>query len=1518
MASKVNTKFVLGLSAGLLVVCAGVAGSAFFFLRNSASDLISIGDKKIATGAMEEAVQAYSKAVNKEQTNVAYLTKWVEAMEKFAPESDTKFSGVYRDWLAAKRRLAVLQPGDPGPALAYAKVRWELIGDGFSRDAYEGFASEIEESLKTLEGSKGDELRGLAGLARMRLALEDTEVSSETIKGPMQLLRTGLNANPRNAQIAQAMIGAHQTLARKLSLASKPDEAAAQAKIAEDLTTELLATAPDNVGVLAARVNQSLMRVQRAVREAAGAIRPEEASRQFQEESRPLFDRMHAALLAKADLRPQDIEQFRGVEVLLDGMGLRRTEEVLRAGLAKNEGNVSLRIALAEMLASRGDYANAEVEIAKVATMPRLPVGNEGFALLQQRGPALGLQALWTVRVWETQAAGPERDALLVKARELRTKLSELVSPDNNVLRLVDAQLAFVENTPDGNQRAAQLLEKFNAGTGGNVDSMALTAQLAQRRNEPGKARDALRSLVGMQPFNINALLALMEIEVRLQNTEGAREAARAVLTLDPDNARAAGVLDISRAMTGVGESTDPVVQRLRNVESFAEKNSQDPQLDPKLRDMLKASLTELGEDPRLQLALAQAHLRLGERAEAVATLEKAQVKSPSNSAIRAMLLAARSESPIDGAIASIDASEGTELQKAIDKSRVYAGFGMDAQAREWLDKARALDAENPSVVDMSFTRALAGGDMTTARTMAELAVRKNIDNLGGDTFRARMLLGEGKPAQAAAVMKQIVDRGGAGPEVLRLQARILMANAQPAEAAIVLRSSLDARPSDPQVWNDLIEALVQANKPMDALLAAREGRRFAEGDPRFVSALLGLEAQVGNRREAVVQRERLARITPKDRANLLALGGLYVEDGNRDAARKTIDAIRALPKEGDGLDVVQLEALWHVAGNDRAAAERVWKDAIDAIPEAQRSVRPYLLQAQFMLDQGMGDQAVLAAEAGKPYQTKGVLEIDRYLSDVFARFGQTRAMVAASKAVLAGNADTPEQLYQKRLVEGLAQLAQFAEADAELAKLPQGDNMDVSTMLIAAAVKEGLKDDAAERTLLNRAVSRFPDSAFAFLRRGRYFMRTGNTRDALADATKAVELAPGNASFLRERARMHQQLNDQTAMFADLRSAALASPQDNAAIFALLQELRTAGRDSEAADVATQVQALRPSDAFFATQLAGFFRSVGQYDVARDFARRGFEQDKGVFYVQQYLDVLLEGPAPNIAEVERVLTIAGPEATKTPGLLMARAKQRLAQNRAAEAQRLSQDAVRLLSPNSQDEFSAWYNDFRKILPNATERLAALESFAKAGVASEWMTFFRASELAKDDATREAGLRDLRQLQASGKTEAVRFITSQQLGGYHFERKEYQLAVDAWKAGLSVRPDDVGLLNNAGYTLVKFLGKAQEALPLAQRAFDASPSNPDIADTLGLAKLETGAIDDAIGLFQQSRRGATSVSTLVQASIHLADAFHRKGQKDQAIATMNELDARLKTVAPEAFANSKAEIDAMRQKVEGS
>ena len=79
----------------------------------------------------------------------------------------------------------------------------------------------------------------------------------------------------------------------------------------------------------------------------------------------------------------------------------------------------------------------------------------------------------------------------------------------------------------------------------------------------------------------------------------------------------------------------------------------------------------------------------------------------------------------------------------------------------------------------------------------------------------------------------------------------------------------------------------------------------------------------------------------------------------------------------------------------------------------------------------------------------------------------------------------------------------------------------------------------------------------------------------------------------------------------------------------------------------------------------------------------------------------------------------------------------------------------------------------------------------------------------------------------------------------------WSVAADQYRAVLDVAPDDASARNNLAYSLWK-AGRAQEALPEAERAITLDPTNPNVLDTLGLVYVSTGRIEDGIGLIQQA------------------------------------------------------------------
>jgi len=66
MATRVNTKFVVVLTAVLLVACAGVVGAFWFLLHNTGADLARMGDRQMTQAKYKEAGDLYAKAVNKD------------------------------------------------------------------------------------------------------------------------------------------------------------------------------------------------------------------------------------------------------------------------------------------------------------------------------------------------------------------------------------------------------------------------------------------------------------------------------------------------------------------------------------------------------------------------------------------------------------------------------------------------------------------------------------------------------------------------------------------------------------------------------------------------------------------------------------------------------------------------------------------------------------------------------------------------------------------------------------------------------------------------------------------------------------------------------------------------------------------------------------------------------------------------------------------------------------------------------------------------------------------------------------------------------------------------------------------------------------------------------------------------------------------------------------------------------------------------------------------------------------
>ncbi|MBM3288882.1 MAG: hypothetical protein FJY92_01900, partial [Candidatus Hydrogenedentes bacterium] len=84
-----------------------------------------------------------------------------------------------------------------------------------------------------------------------------------------------------------------------------------------------------------------------------------------------------------------------------------------------------------------------------------------------------------------------------------------------------------------------------------------------------------------------------------------------------------------------------------------------------------------------------------------------------------------------------------------------------------------------------------------------------------------------------------------------------------------------------------------------------------------------------------------------------------------------------------------------------------------------------------------------------------------------------------------------------------------------------------------------------------------------------------------------------------------------------------------------------------------------------------------------------------------------------------------------------------------------------------------------------------------------------------------------------------------QLAQFYSEKSDYAALLDASRHVFELMPDDPYVANNVAYCILQTNGDANEALGLAQKAYEKLPRNAEVIHTLGLAQVRAGDAAEA-------------------------------------------------------------------------
>lgn len=1524
MAGRVNVKFVVTLSAGLLIAFGVVATSAVLLLKNSAKDLAIAGDKAMAAGETAKAIEAYSKAVNKEQTNSVYIDKWRDALRRMAPENPVVYRDYFDQMQIANRQAARIRSDDVSEARNYLQtLREQLPQQEFSRAAQDRL---IEESttlinLFTSQGNaKGaDVVRRFRGMSRLEIFAFVPDSRPEVADEALADLAAALAADPADHETAASLYNLHLIRAERLAERGRDEEALASEAAADKVLTDFVAANPDEPFMALVMLRRDLNRAQRQAALSRGDTPLIDIIRNLQNDYRPRLDAVMDSIRrnANAQINGRLIDLLRGVESFIDPSSqLARSEEVCRLGIERQPSNFTLILSRADIASAREEFIVANDLLQRIVDAPIPTTSLDGLRLFGLKTSAIFLQIINTSKAAMT-ANADEKPALVARAKELRTTLATREAADSAPMLFVDAQIAFV----DGDfPRCNQLLERYFRITRErtNPEALMLGAMVADRLNQTGLARTRLDELLKISPGRPAAVAYLADIEARLQNFDRALTLYEQLLQIAPNSEPIRQRIEAIRVIQGRAVSSDPVVATLRQAQDLVEPPAGRQARPEELIPFLRRAINEHNHDWRIVVSLGNALLRDGKRQEAVALVSRALEIHPSSPQLLQYQMAVNAEDDIAARIAVINSSDAPELDKVMARYAILRGAGRAEESKAEMAQAVRLAPNDPRVVEYRFLDALDDKDWTLAGSLTDIATRANMDNADGLTFRARMLAAQGNVREAVVAIEAAVAKGGAQPEVWRLKGRMENVSGRKAEAVASFRQAVRLQPDNVATINDLIIGLTDLGRNEEALAAAREFERYARNDANFLNMWMALEAAVGNKSAAIDRREVIARATPTDRANLIALASLYVSERNWTKAREIIERARTL---SDGADVLSLDAAVFWEQGERERARGLFAEFLRASSETE-ALRAHLLYAQFLAQRDDYENAVAVLERARALQDPKNAEADRALIDVFMRIGNYEQTSLIARRIITSGSDTPDHMYRKRLIESLVKLGNFSDAETELGALIKLGEPDMLTLLLQADIQGGLNDARGQRNTLDRATARFPNEPMVFLKRGQSLLGDPRTaRDAISDFNRAIQLRPDMWQAFRMRAAANVTLDQVEEAVNDLRSALKIAPRNDELLYGLLSDLlRMGGRVNDALDIATQALSQRPRDVTAMVTIGQIMASSGFNSEAARFFRQAFEIDTSDAVAQRYLDSLLNANPPDVNEARRVVDRLGPQrVTQNPGFLMALAKISMRQNRVAEANAAARDALRLLRTDEPMVMLAWFNDLRRLIPNKQNLLKYLDDTSKLAAASraqEWLRYFVVSTNLDDPETRSATIPAARDLLNEAEDVSIRQLLYRSIGSALYGGGEYQEAARLMREGLGQFSNDVELTNNLAFILATKLDRAPEAVDLAEKAASLTPAVADVQDTLGTVYLKNKRYDDAAAAFRRAILLASTPQQTVNFTLHLAETLFEAGKREEARRALSEAAKAADADAAQIGDELRERLGELRKKIE--
>lgn len=1575
MASRVNTKFVVTLSAVLLVLACGAAGLAYFSLQGRVEKWIAKADALVQQGEFEQAATLYERAVGKDRTRVEWLEKWRDAVTKTTPDNRIRYEKQYEFYRGILRTIAVLKPKDPEAQLAYIGEFDRLARvSGISREALEQLVEECGDRLRDLDPNTPGAKTLLRYKAAAQIDLMGLSKATDEVRAKaLADIEAAVAANPKDqvARIYQArwyLTEAERLRTERAVEEEQTTRAKADALI-DALDAEMGKHPEVALATFGARQGERLRL----------AATPEERLKVVSEMKSDALKIAETALAAPPEQNTVELVDrivLTVVRVVSDD-AVPPLMALVDRTLESHPNDSRLLLAKSLLFQESAQLDEAIAAAQRVIDLPARPVSLEGLMLPNHRMSAMAFQIDCAFYKWNNAPDDTVRTAALNEAKKYRELLEkEVGARGKEVLLVRDAKIAYAERRYDLAVAKIAELRGLDSGEARKLETLQILAQALKEQQNYGEARKILSEMLDQAPSLASIHAQLGEVNVRLGNMVEARSNCETAYRIEPENAQYKERWITLRTAMGVKEgdttgNVDPIVQGIIEARKLRDEQGDLVAARAKYEKLAAA----YPDDQRIFMEIVGLDLREGRKDEAIARIEAVLKKYPENNTLRRTLTSLQTADPVDAALKFVD--ESAELSpaiKALERYKILLQAKRDEPAAAALAEAEKLEPEHPAVLDMAFVVALGKRDFAKAGQLAQTAARLDIDQLGGMLYLGRLQLIEGetnpeKLTAAVATFEEAVKRVPLNPTYRKLLATAYQRAGRNVDAADAFKRAVEGKPDDLTLAKDYIGLLMQMQRGADALAAVSPETgilKFYPANAELLAIWMDLEGRFGNREKALLAREEMFKLQPANSANAYLLAEFYTrEERWEDAERMLAD----LDKRTDvnRLGLANLRANLLASKKDFEGGVKAIQDAIDEQMNPRQKTMAYLSLADFYRRHDKIEEAAASLRKARETQDPALMEADRTLGDMYFDQATVHAQTAGQaedlgnkeiydankkradellndalvsyEAVYAAVKDRPQEadLLSKRLAETYLRLKKFDKADALVNVIAKKFPDDLQVLLLQGAIASEKGNRRGARQFYDRAVTLNPSNPNPYYQRALFNLtdddqetRKSLLPDIIADFDQVSKLRPGLVTAWTRRYTLLREAGRSDEAVAVLKSAIESNKDMDDLRLMLIQDLARAGKIQEMQTEILKAADQRPDEVRWLRLGAQILSQPGieRYREAAELLERYVAKkpdDRAA--IRELLDAHLRpGNAPTRQRIQQLMLEFEKDAVaESPfdTMLKARARTYTGQNDLAEKHFSETLAIIKDDGRGAQSFMSYLISARGGGPQAIEWL---KNRAKSEKLNPYLANIVLTDRRKDEKP-EKIVTQAKELLARASDDLTRIEINRTITASYYTDGKYEESAATSREIIRLleldpnhpkRPEYKETLNNLAYTLVTQLNKPSEGLPFAEKAAALDPNSSTVLDTLGWAYHKSGNHAKAIETLTQSAQKATSRDDGFIATLHLGTAQLAAGDKAEARRSLRkaEEDARSDETKVDDLPEYKAVFDSLRKALE--